>query len=231
MIINTWHVFDVSPWLIAMLAMALGAALVWLAFDLGMVQIGKWQRSGLLAEDAFPENKSKPVKRLILVVAGAASGLVLCWIWGPVPAVFPGVVLMGILIALAWIDAETGYLPDLLTIPLLWLGLLVNLDETFVRLSEGVLGAVTGYMVFWLLAWGFRKVTGRDGLGNGDFKLLAAIGAWLGIQMLPQVLLVASSSALIAVAIFRLAGLLKAGQSISFGPYLALGGAVGLISL
>ncbi|MFS2117525.1 prepilin peptidase, partial [Herbaspirillum frisingense] len=96
------------------------------------------------------------------------------------------------LIALAFIDADTMLLPDDLTLPLLWLGLLVNLNHRLVALPDAVLGAAAGYGVLWLIFWIFKLVTGKDGLGYGDFKLMAALGAWLGWQALPLVLLLAS---------------------------------------
>lgn len=125
---------------------------------------------------------------------------------------------------LAWIDAETGYLPDRLTLPLLWLGLLVNLDDTFASLPMAVLGAALGYTILWVVNQSFLMGTGRHGMGYGDFKLLAALGAWLGAPVLPTVILVGSASGLLVALLLRLSGRLQAGQALHFGPYLVAGG-------
>lgn len=95
-------------------------------------------------------------------------------------------------IVLTFIDADTQLLPDSITLPLIWLGLLMNLNGAFVDLRSAVLGAVAGYLSLWLVYWAFKLATGKEGMGYGDFKLLAAIGAWLGWQMLPLVILLSS---------------------------------------
>ena len=96
------------------------------------------------------------------------------------------------MIALAVIDIDTQLLPDSITLPLLWAGLLFNLRGTFVDLQSAVIGAVAGYLVLWIVYWAFKLATGKEGMGFGDFKLLAAIGAWLGWKMLPLVILASS---------------------------------------
>ncbi len=134
------------------------------------------------------------------------------------------------LIAATFIDFDTQLLPDQITLPLLWLGLLVNLSgQGIVPLPTAVIGAVAGYLFLWLTFWGFKLLTGKDGMGYGDFKLLAALGAWMGWQVLPGILLIASVVGLL----YALAGLalkhLGKGQAIAFGPYLAIAGWVCLI--
>jgi leader peptidase (prepilin peptidase)/N-methyltransferase len=132
------------------------------------------------------------------------------------------------LLALAAIDLDTQLLPDDITLPLLWSGLLLNVWGTFVPLSTAVLGAVAGYLALWLVYWGFKLATGKEGMGFGDFKLLAAIGAWLGWQKLPLVILLSSVvGAAVGIALIVLA---RHGREkpIPFGPYLA---AAGLIAL
>ena len=133
------------------------------------------------------------------------------------------------LIALAGIDAEQGLLPDQLTLPLLWTGLLVNLVGGLAPLSSAVVGAAAGYLSLWCLYWAFKLTTGKDGMGYGDFKLLAAIGAWLGWQSLPAVALLAAASGLI----FALAGILlhrqDRRQPMPFGPFLAAAGWLALL--
>jgi len=126
------------------------------------------------------------------------------------------------LLTLAWSDALTGLLPDALTIPLLWLGLLVNLDHTFTALPDAVIGAVVGYLFFWVIHQIFWLLTRREGLGYGDFKLLAASGAWLGWQALSGIVLLASVSALSVTVIRRWQSGAAMGQALYYGPYLAL---------
>jgi leader peptidase (prepilin peptidase)/N-methyltransferase len=134
-----------------------------------------------------------------------------------------------VLITLSFIDAQTGLLPDSLTLPLLWLGLLVNLGNIFSPLRDAVIGAVAGYLVLWMIYWIFRLATGKEGLGYGDFKLLAALGAWLGWQALPIILLLSSCLAAavgIAMVIMRKTAV---NQPLSFGPYLAAAGMLALL--
>ena len=128
------------------------------------------------------------------------------------------------LLALGAIDLETGLLPDAITLPLLWSGLVFNLLDTFAPLREGVIGAMAGYVVLWVVGHGFRLLTGREGMGHGDFKLLAALGAWLGWHALPAVLLLASlAGALVGIALVA-RGRASRDTPIPFGPYLAAAG-------
>lgn len=133
------------------------------------------------------------------------------------------------IIALTFIDLDTYYLPDSITLPLLWLGLLLNINGTFVPLASAVIGAAAGYLSLWSLYWIFKWATGKDGMGYGDFKLLAAIGAWLGWQMLPLTILLSSLvGAVIGIGMIAFAG---RGRStpIPFGPYLAIAGMIALL--
>jgi leader peptidase (prepilin peptidase)/N-methyltransferase len=133
------------------------------------------------------------------------------------------VLLTGTLLALATIDGEWQLLPDTLTLPLLWLGLLgAVLGWTpALRPSDAIIGAAAGYLSLWTLYWGHRLLTKREGMGYGDFKLLAAGGAWLGWQALPQVALLAAASGLAYALTARLRGRLSPGQALPFGPFLA----------
>jgi leader peptidase (prepilin peptidase) / N-methyltransferase len=138
------------------------------------------------------------------------------------------IVFVWVLIALTFIDFDTQLLPDDLTLPLLWLGLLLNVSDTYTSLSSAVIGAVLGYLALWSVYWGFKLTTGKEGMGYGDFKLLAAIGAWFGWQMLPLVILLSSVvGAVVGIALIVLA---KQGRNIPipFGPYLAGGGLIAL---
>ena len=132
--------------------------------------------------------------------------------------------LTALLIAAAGIDARTTLLPDQLTLPLLWLGLIANYFGLFTDLESAVLGAVAGYLSLWLVYHAFRLATGKEGMGYGDFKLLAALGAWLGWQALPMILLLASLvGAIVGIALILLRGRDR-NIPIPFGPYLAAAG-------
>ena len=133
------------------------------------------------------------------------------------------------LIALAFTDLETGLLPDQITLPLMWLGLLVNLGDGLTPLAWAVAGAAVGYLSLWLLYWAFKLATGKEGMGYGDFKLLAAIGAWLGWQALPAVALLAAAAGLLYALTAILLGRHSRRQPIPFGPFLAAAGCAALI--
>ncbi len=133
------------------------------------------------------------------------------------------------LIALAAIDFDTQLLPDDITLPLLWTGLAVNLAGTFVPLASAVVGAMAGYLALWSIYWLFKLATGKEGMGYGDFKLLGAIGAWLGWQALPLVILLSSvvgAAVGIALIVFTQHG---RDRPIPFGPYLAAAGVIALL--
>ena len=134
------------------------------------------------------------------------------------------------LIALTFIDADTTLLPDDLTLPLLWLGLLANVYGLFVPLKDAVLGAAAGYLVLWCIYWVFKLTTGKEGMGYGDFKLLAALGAWMGWKaLLPIVLLSSLVGAVVGIALIVLA---RRGREIPipFGPYLAAAGMIMMLT-
>ncbi len=133
-------------------------------------------------------------------------------------------ILIWCLIALTFIDVDTQLLPDSITLPLLWLGLLFNLFGTFTDLPSAVTGAMGGYLSLWIVYWGFKLATGKEGMGYGDFKLFAALGAWMGWQMLPLTILLSSLvGAVVGIGLILLA---KRGRQvpIPFGPYLAAAG-------
>jgi leader peptidase (prepilin peptidase)/N-methyltransferase len=129
---------------------------------------------------------------------------------------------------LTGIDFDTQLLPDDITLPLLWAGLLFNTVGTYVDLKSAVIGAVAGYLALWSVYWGFKLFTGKEGMGYGDFKLLAALGAWLGWQMLPLTILLSSFvGAVIGLSLMVFA---RHGRNvpIPFGPYLAIAGVIAL---
>ena len=132
------------------------------------------------------------------------------------------------LIALTFIDFDTQLLPDDITLPLLWLGLLFNISGGFTDLKSAVIGAMFGYLILWGVYWLFKIVTGKEGMGYGDFKLLAAIGAWFGWQLLPAVILLSSvAGAVIGIGLILFKGKGRS-TAIPFGPFLALGGIAAL---
>ncbi len=133
------------------------------------------------------------------------------------------------LLALSFIDFDTQFLPDSITLPFLWLGLAFNLNGTFASIEASVLGAIAGYLVLWSVYHLFRLVTGKEGMGYGDFKLLAMLGAWLGWSALPLIILLSSLvGAVIGVTMIALRGHDK-NIPIPFGPYLAIAGWIALM--
>jgi leader peptidase (prepilin peptidase)/N-methyltransferase len=160
-------------------------------------------------------------------LAGALAGYI-AWRFGASAAAAGAMLFAWTMIALAFIDLDTFYLPDNLTLPLLWTGLVFNIGATFTDLTSAVIGAAGGYLVLWAVFWAYKLATGKEGMGFGDFKLLAAIGAWLGWKMLPLVILLSSFvGAVIGIALIVLA---RRGRNvpIPFGPYLALAGLIAL---
>ena len=162
----------------------------------------------------------------------ALTGLLsvyLVWHLGSGVAGLASLPFLWLLIAMTFIDADTKLLPDDLTLPLLWLGLLVNLNGAFVPLHEAVIGAAAGYLALWTVYWLFKLATGKEGMGYGDFKLLGALGAWMGWTMLPLIILL--SSVVGAVVGIGLIVFTKRGRDnpIPFGPYLAVAGLIALI--
>lgn len=142
-----------------------------------------------------------------------AVALIFCWI----------------LICLTFIDLDEFILPDRLTLPLLWLGLLVNSQNMFTSLNEAVWGAAAGYLSLWAVYWAFKLITGKEGMGYGDFKLLAALGAWLGLSALPMIILLSSLSGIIIALLMNLFKKQDLSNPIPFGPYLTIAGYISLV--
>jgi leader peptidase (prepilin peptidase) / N-methyltransferase len=159
----------------------------------------------------------------------AALSAYIAWHFGFGVAAAGALLFTWAMIALTFIDLDTFYLPDSITLPLLWLGLLFNINGTYTPLPGAVIGAVAGYLSLWSVYWIFKWATGKEGMGYGDFKLLAAIGAWLGWQMLPLTILLSSLvGTAIGIGLIVFAG---RGRSvpIPFGPYLAIAGMIALL--
>ena len=168
---------------------------------------------------------SYPAVELLTALAAGA----LIWHFGLNLTGISAVVLTCFLIVLSVIDLRTFLLPDDLTLPLLWLGLLLNLNGLFAPLGAAVIGAAAGYLALWVIFWIFKLLTGKEGMGQGDFKLLAALGAWLGWQALPFVLLFASCMGAIVGIVLLALKKHRADTPIPFGPYLAAGGLLALL--
>ncbi|OWW22531.1 prepilin peptidase [Noviherbaspirillum denitrificans] len=165
-----------------------------------------------------------PIVELLTGVLSAS----LVWHFGSGLAGLATLLFAYLLIAMTFIDADTQLLPDDLTLPMLWCGLLVNLNGTFVPLHEAVIGAAAGYLSLWVVYWLFKLATGKEGMGYGDFKLLAALGAWLGWKMLPIIILLSSVvGAVVGIALILLSRLGR-NNPIPFGPYLAVAGMIAL---
>lgn len=164
----------------------------------------------------------------IIEAVTALLSVATVWLLGPTPAALWALVLVWALVALTMIDFDHQLLPDSLTLPLMWLGLVLNYFGMMTDFASAFWGAVAGYLSLWSVYWLFRLATGKEGMGHGDFKLLAALGAWLGWQLLPAIILLSSLvGALVGIALMLLR---RQGRDvpIPFGPYLA---AAGLLSL
>jgi len=151
------------------------------------------------------------------------------WHFGFTAAGLGALVFLAALVALTGIDFDTQLLPDDITLPLLWLGLALNAVGVYTDLKSAVIGAMAGYLSLWAVYWAFKLITGKEGMGYGDFKLLAALGAWLGWQMLPLTVLLSSLvGAIVGIALMVVA---RHGRNvpIPFGPYLAAAGAIALL--
>ena len=183
-----------------------------------------WLR-GRCSECRAPISPRYPAVELL---TAALSALVV-WQLGSSLQGLAALVLVWMLIALTFIDIDTQILPDDLSLPLLWMGLLLNLNGTFVPLADAVIGAAAGYLSLWCVFWLFRLATGKEGIGYGDFKLLAALGAWLGWTMLPLIVLLSSAiGAIVGLLLILLRGHHR-DKPIPFGPFLALAGLVALL--
>ena len=161
--------------------------------------------------------------------AAGALGVLLAWRFGYSAALPFALGYAWALLALTFIDLDTQLLPDDITLPLLWAGLLANAFGVFTDLRSAVLGAAAGYLVLWLVYWAFRILARKEGMGYGDFKLLAALGAWTGWQVLPVTIVVAAGLGAILGSITLWLARKGTDTRIPFGPYLALGGIVALL--
>ncbi len=164
------------------------------------------------------------IETLSAVLTGVTA-----WHFGFGTAGFAAIVLTWVLIGLAFIDIDHQLLPDIMVLPFLWLGLTLNLFDVFTSLPAAVIGAMAGYLSLWVVFHLFKLLTGKDGMGYGDFKLFALFGAWLGWQSLPLIILLSSlTGAVIGIGLIVLRGRDRA-QPLPFGPYLAIAGWIALL--
>ncbi|KAA1005113.1 prepilin peptidase [Paraburkholderia panacisoli] len=164
----------------------------------------------------------------LLEIASAAFAAGALALFGPTLTALAAFGLCAALLAMSAIDIDTHLLPDSMTLPLLWAGIIVNFNGMFASLHDAVLGAIFGYLVLWVLYWLFRLVRGVEGMGYGDFKLLAALGAWLGWAALPQIVLIAAVTGAVVGLAATWRGRMRFEEPLPFGPFLAAGGALTL---
>jgi len=164
----------------------------------------------------------------IVEIVGGLLAAYAIWRFGATARGVAACVLLWSLLALTMIDIDTQLLPDDLTLPLLWAGLIANLWDLFAPLRDAVIGAAAGYLSLWTVYWLFKLIRGKEGMGHGDFKLLGALGAWLGWQVLPVIVLLSSVvGALIGITLIVFKGR-DTQLPLAFGPYLAIAGGVAL---
>jgi leader peptidase (prepilin peptidase)/N-methyltransferase len=164
----------------------------------------------------------------VVEVLGGLLAACAVWRFGLTPQGIAACVFLWSLLALTMIDFDTQLLPDSITLPLLWAGLFANLWHTFASLPDAVIGALAGYLSLWTIYWLFKLIRGKEGMGYGDFKLLAALGAWLGWQLLPVIVLLSSVvGAVIGISLIVFKGR-DHSVPLAFGPYLAIAGAIAL---
>ncbi len=173
--------------------------------------------------------KKISIRYPLIEMVTAILFVVTAWHFGPTTQGLAALLLTGFLIALTGIDADHQLLPDNLTLPLLWMGLILSLFVVFIDPVNSIIGAVSGYFALWIIFQLFKLLTGKEGMGYGDFKLLAALGAWMGWQMLPLIVLL--SSLVGAVVGIILMGLRRhqSSQPMPFGPFIAAAGWIALV--
>ncbi|MFU8797970.1 MAG: prepilin peptidase [Gammaproteobacteria bacterium] len=170
-----------------------------------------------------------PIRYPLIELASALLAVFLAWHYGFTGQMAAALLLSWSLLCLVFIDFDHQILPDNLTLPLLWLGLAINMFGLWTDIHSAIMGAIVGYLSLWTITWLFHRITGKIGMGHGDFKLLAALGAWLGWQALPMIILLSSllgSLVGISLMIFKNH---HRHTPIPFGPYLAIAGWIVLL--
>ncbi len=175
------------------------------------------------------KRRISPRYPLVELLTGILFGLV-GWRFGATPVALLWCGFAAVLVALSGIDWDTTFLPDNLTLPLLWAGLVSSAAGWTIPLSDAIWGAVVGYLSLWSVYWLFKLTTGKEGMGFGDFKLLAALGAWLGLKMILPIVLAASIIGAVIGIVMKLGGSLREGRYVPFGPFLAGAGLVVMLA-
>lgn len=234
------YIFTALGGLLGLLA---GIALNRISYYLPIILERQWQAEaqsalGLYHADNSPHGWSelfapipaKSVLRPPVVAIGASlASMLVAWHFGPTTPALPAIFLTWCLLTLSLIDGEHQLLPDVVVMPFLWLGLAVNTFGLFTGLSDALWGAIWGYLSLWLVYWAYKLTSGREGLGYGDFKLFAMIGAWCGWQVLPLCMLIAAAAGSVSIIVLRCLGKSSSNAVIPFGPFLAAGGWVSLL--
>lgn len=167
-----------------------------------------------------------PKQYLMVELLSAAIAVWLFWQFGLSLNLFIALFLFWALLTLSFIDFNHQILPDVITLPLLWAGLLVNSFSLFTTPESAIIGAISGYLVLWVIYWIFKFLTHKEGIGYGDFKLLAALGAWCGWQALPMIIFLSSTAgSVIGILLMAFAGRSR-NLPIAYGPWLAIAGAI-----
>lgn len=166
---------------------------------------------------------------LVELLTGLLSAVAV-WHFGATMQGAMAAVFTWVLVAASGIDIRTQLLPDQLTLPLLWLGLLLSLGGIFVPAPQAIVGAALGYLALWSVYWAFKLLTGKEGMGHGDFKLLAALGAWMGPWALLPIVLISSLAGAVIGSIYLAVNRKGRGVPIPFGPYLAIAGWIWLLA-
>jgi leader peptidase (prepilin peptidase) / N-methyltransferase len=188
--------------------------------------LGYVRLRGRCAGCKTPISARYPLVEIFTGALFAAAG----WRFGATPTVLLWCGFCATLVALAGIDWDTTLLPDNMTLPLLWAGLVASALGWTIPLADALWGAVAGYLSLWSVYWLFKLATGKEGMGFGDFKLLAALGAWLGVKMVLPVLLAASIIGAIVGIVMKMASTLREGRYVPFGPFLAGAGLVVMLA-
>ncbi|WP_110457007.1 prepilin peptidase [Shewanella algidipiscicola] len=187
--------------------------------------VGWLMLRGRCASCSMPISPRYPVIEAITGVAIAYLALH----FGPSWQFALATLLTFALLTLTFIDLDEMLLPDQITLPLLWLGLLINLNGTFATSTDAIIGAAAGYLSLWSVFWGFKLLTGKEGMGYGDFKLLAVFGAWLGWQLLPLIILLSSVVGAVVGIAMIVNKKINSGNPIPFGPYIAIAGWIAML--
>ena len=169
------------------------------------------------------------IKYPIIEMITAVCSVVVSYKFGMNVELSFALLITWVLILQAGIDHQESLIPDEITLPILWFGLIINSCNVFVNLQEAVIGAVVGYLVFWVVYWLFKIITGKDGIGQGDFKLIAMLGAWFGYKALPLIILLSTTMGSLVGGMLILLKKLDKNSPIPFGPYLAMAGWIAML--